>query len=179
MKIPLQDVELKSFKIKRPIFTQKPELILSSEDSISDYLALGTYCLHRTLTPSLGNIIKVEKRDFTCDACEATAFIGDRCIELPANAFSSVACEYVEHIANFIAGQKYFGNMILGAELSMFLSLHLSGERVVFSPTPNESYSLEDLLPKSWDMTDTVKAQVVAFTLIKKAFEVCVEPFGF
>ena len=179
MKISLQDIELKSFQIDRPILSQKPDLILSTEDSISDYLALGTYCLHRRLTNVLGNVIRVEKRDFSHDTSAVTAFIGNKCIELPTSAFSSVACKYVEHIANFIAGQKYFNNMILGVEISMFLSLHLAGERVVFSTAPGQAHSIKDLLPDTWDISDTVKAQEVAFTLIKKAFEVCIEPFGF
>lgn len=180
MKKTLQDIELKSFQIKRLIFLKKePDLVLSQEDTIADYLSLGTFCLHRSITGFIGNTITVRKRDFSNESKEGTAFIGDRCVELPANPFSAVACKYIESIANYIAGQKYFNNMILGAELSMFLSLYCAGENVMFSPNPREEYNFSQLLPGHWDMTDTVEAQRVAFTLIEKAFEVCVEPFGF
>ncbi len=173
-----EDITIKSFKTRRVIQTKNADLVLDKHSGLLDYISLGTYCLYRSLVNFPGDTIQIAKRDFSKYPSSATAFLGNRCLELPESSFSTVACRYVERIANQISGREHIGNIALGVELSMFLSLHCLGEKVLIGINKNEIFPLSEILPTSWDMKDTEQAQRLAFNLIKTVFEVCVEPFG-
>lgn len=158
---------------------KEADIVLDQRNSIADFVSLGTICLCKSITGANDTTIKVAKFDFSNRLSGITAYLGPKELEIPHDAFITVACDYVQTIANYIGEKDYINNIILGPMASLALSMYMLGEDIGMGTEPHLGSMLRGILPQSWDMTDTIEAQRIAFNFIQKMFEVTVAPLGF
>lgn len=177
MKKTISDITLQSYTLKPVILKQSSDIILDKRDNFTDFLSLGLICLYRSITNSDEQVIKIAKRTFQNESSGITAYINNQIIELPKDSFMSVACQYAETVANYIYNKKSINTMVLGPQISLFVSLYLYDNNISIGTKNNIYILLKKIIPNDYDMTNTIEAQRVVFELISKMLEIIIEPF--
>lgn len=169
----IEDIELKDFTLIRQNFkTKSTDLCFDLKDNIGDFIALGILCLHKSIFKSENKEIRIfrqDSREFLSTGC---LYFKNKQFDISFNALFTAGMEYVEDIANYIGGKKYFNNMLLGMNLSSHILLYSRGETL-----GKATLKLNEILPHKFDMADTKAAQRLAFELINWLFEETVKPY--
>lgn len=171
----LYSTPLRDFSLIK-VTEKEAELVLSCNNTIIDFVALGTFCLYRSITGYDENFLKIATADFSNRDSGTTAYVGNEVISIPYDSFIIPACEYVTTIANHIAEKDCVNNMILGPMIQSALSLYAQGKDIGMGLEPHVSSMLRGILPIEWDINNTLEAQRVAYQLILKMFEILVMP---
>lgn len=173
----LKDISLQTFTLVTVETEKEADLVFNERDSIADFVSLGTICLYKSITGDTDTTVKIAKADFSKMESGMTAYVNNKVIPVPLDAFVSAACDCSEAITDYITEKKSANNMMLGLMVSQALSMYMLGEDIGMGTEPHLKSMLRGILPLEWDMTDTIEAQRVAFTLFQKMFEVVVAPF--
>lgn len=154
----MREITLKKFRLKYVEEKEQADLVLSEKQDETDFLALGTYCLHLIVEQIDCEEIKIYKEDFSNKESGVRALTKMGSYELSVNAFSDVAIKYIKNIANHIIGKEHINNMILGVSMYLQVTAYYMGiEKPLF---------LKKNLPKQFNMQDTIQAEEAVQKLI-------------
>lgn len=155
----MKEIPLKEFRTKYVEEKEQADLILSVKQDETDFLALGTYCLHLIVDRIDCEEIKVYKEeDFSKQKSGVRALTNTASYELSVNAFSEVAIKYIKDIANYILGKENINAMILGVSMYLQITVYYMGiQKPLF---------LKKNLPKQFDIANTVQAEEAVQKLI-------------
>lgn len=173
----LNDLSLRQFTLVSVDDESIADIILDTRDTLADFLSLGSICLYKSIAGADNDEIKVAKVDLAQQDSGMTAYLGNEVHHIVKDSFMDTSCKYWETIANYIAERKCFNNMIIGPFASNAVSMHMIGKEIGVGMLPHFVFMVKDVLPTSWDMSNTIEAQKVVFDFAQKMYLAAVEPF--
>lgn len=143
----MNEINLKNFKIVTS--NDKSDIILSTRKDITDFVALGFYCLYTTIKNPCKTKIKVSYHSISDE-------YKTECTSIANASFFCIATQ-VNEVFNYVYDEKV--DNMFGVQLVISLSLHTTGVKKLDK--------LSELLPEKFDIQDSISAQKLAITLIK------------
>ena len=163
-KIPIQP-----FKIRKawPWQKESVDIVLSTKRDLCDFLALGIYCLNRSITNPNGDkeiCVRFSNRDFRRKS-GVTMIIGNQGYRVPTNALECQVINNLKDVFDYVFEKNPF-NGILGIEVYPTFTAYVNG---VFKA--DTSY-YDDVVPKrEWKISDTEEAQEFAYRIVKRVLD--------
>lgn len=151
-------IDMKPFEFKRTWSAEKADIVLTRKKDLTDFIALGLYCLSRSLKDPENRIIRV---------CYATVpfwgnsgvkmIVGKTGYSIPKNALEQQVYDHVEELMEYMARQNH-ANFIAGGQIYPEVTAYANGK---FS---NQTF--DEIFPEEWNIKYTVMAQQVAYELL-------------
>ena len=159
---------LLEFRLQEVDSAESADLVLSNEDNIFDFLAVGTKCLYKMIKESLPMepTLKIYRKDFTeqYEIISGHLNNGDSSqFTLTNNSFFEVASTDIKVVSRLILNYDVRCD-ILGFQMRRQIPYHLSGLK--------EHYNefLAEILPNEFSIYETTAAQELVWDLIEKAY---------
>lgn len=162
-------ISIQPFKIRRVRpWQERVDIVLSTKRDLCDFLALGIYCLHRSITDPQGDkevFVRFSNKDFQRES-GVTMFVGNRGYKVPANALECQVIGNLKDIFDYVFKENLF-NGILGVEIYPSFTAYVNG---VFE---DDTTYFDDVIPKEkWQIFDTEEAQEFAYRMVKKTLDI-------
>ena len=139
----MNHIKIKNFHINEVKFGET-DLILSTKKDITDFVAIGFYCLYKTITTPDETEIRVGYQD----AVEKNKI---------ANSSLFCICTEINAVCNYVYGKKQ--DVLIAIYIAIAMSLHTTGVKL--------SDKLSEILPEQFNISDCMAAQQLAIDIVR------------